>query len=120
MQPDAVDAAFLWDMLDAAKAVRAFTANRTFRDYLKDRMLRGAVERHIQIVGEAAAKVSKAFRVAHNEIPWDKIIAQRHVLVHEYGEIEHELIWQAATVHIPAPIESLEALAPRQPPDESR
>lgn len=116
MQPDASDAALLWDMLDAAKAVREFTANRSLDDYLKDRMLRGAVERHVEIVGEAASKISMAFRDAHAEIPWQKIVAQRHVLVHEYGEIEHAFIWQAATVHIPALIAMLEPLAPRKPP----
>ncbi|MCX5673529.1 MAG: DUF86 domain-containing protein [Planctomycetota bacterium] len=116
MQPDAPDAALLWDMLDAAKAVREFTANRSLDDYLRDRMLRGAVERHVEIVGEAASKISKAFRDAHAGIPWQKIIAQRHVLVHEYGEIEHAFIWQVATVHIPALISLLQPLAPRDPP----
>ena len=117
MQPDATDTVFLWDMLDAAKAVRQFTAGRTFDDYLGDRMLRGAVERHVEIIGEAAANISKAFRDAHNEIPWQKIIAQRHVLVHEYGEIEHKLIWQVATMHIPELIALLEPLSPREPPE---
>ena len=54
MQPEERDAAYLWDMLDAAKAVREFVSSRTYDDYQKDRMLRGAVERHIEIIGEAA------------------------------------------------------------------
>ena len=69
MQPDARDAAYLWDMLDAARAVQEFEAPRSLSDYVADRMLRGAVERHLEIVGEAANRVSRGFRAAHPEIP---------------------------------------------------
>lgn len=110
MPPETGDASCLWDMLDAAQAVREFVSGRSFEEYANDRMLRGAVERHIEIIGEAAAKVSKAFRDARPEIPWRRIIAQRHVLAHEYGEIEHQLIWKVATVHIPDLIAKLDRL----------
>jgi len=115
MAPEKDDASYLWDMLDAAKAIREFIAGRSYQDYLSDRMLRGAVERHLEIIGEAAGKVSKVFRDAHSEIPWQKIIGQRHVLIHEYGDIEHELIWMAITIHIPDLIEKLEPLIPPIP-----
>jgi uncharacterized protein with HEPN domain len=55
-------------MLDAAKAVREFTAGKKFHDYLNNRMLRGAVERHLEIIGEAARRVSKGLQEAHPEI----------------------------------------------------
>jgi uncharacterized protein with HEPN domain len=106
------DAGFLWDMLDAAQAVREFVAGCSFDDYAADRKLRGAVERHIEIIGEAAGKVSRAFREAHPEIPWKQIIAQRHVLAHEYGEIEDPLLWRVATRHIPDLIVTLGPLVP--------
>lgn len=117
MQPDPKDVSFLWDMLDAAKAITEFTAERSYEDYLRDRMLRGAVERHLEIIGEASGKVSKVFRDAHPEIPWQRIIGQRHVLAHEYGDIEHELIWKVATVHIPDLINKLERFIPPVPPE---
>ncbi len=117
MPPESNDSALLWDMLDAARAVREFISEFSYQDYLDDRMLRGAVERHIEIIGEAASKVSIAFKDAHPEIPWQRIIGQRHVLAHDYGEIEHNLIWKVATVHIPDLIEKLEQLIPPLPPD---
>lgn len=110
MAPEKDDISYIWDMLDAAKAVREFITGRSYQDYLIDRMLRGAVERHLEIIGEAAGKVSKAFRDAHPEIPWQKIIGQRHVLIHDYGDIEDELIWSVATIHIPDLIDKLEPL----------
>jgi uncharacterized protein with HEPN domain len=110
MAPERDDASYLWDMLDAAEAIRGFITGRSYQDYLIDRMLRGAVERHLEIMGEAAGKVSKAFRDAHPEVPWQKIIGQRHVLIHDYGDIEHELIWGVATIHVPDLIDKLESL----------
>ena len=54
MQPSLHDAAFLWDMLQAATAVKDFARDRTLQDYTADLMLRSAVERQIEIIGEAA------------------------------------------------------------------
>jgi len=71
MQPDQRDAGYLWDMLDAARAVSEFVAGRSLEDYLADRMLRGAVERHVEIIGEAARNVSQALRDAHAEMASD-------------------------------------------------
>lgn len=115
MQPEAKDAAYLWDMLDAARAVQEFVASRTFSDYAADRMLRGAVERHIEIIGEAASRLSPGFRDAHPEIPWHRIIAQRNVLAHEYGEIEHQLIWKVAVQYVPELARQLDKLMPPLP-----
>lgn len=95
-------------MWDAAKAIGEFVFGKSFYHYQQDRMLRGAVERHLEIIGEAASKVSRAFQEAHPEIPWRRIIAQRHVLAHDYGEVKQELIWKVATVHVSELIADLE------------
>jgi len=79
-------------MPDAARAVREFTTGTDFHQYMRDRKLQLAVERAVEIIGEAARHLSQAFRQEHPEIPWRRIIAQRHVLAHEYAEIKHERI----------------------------
>jgi uncharacterized protein with HEPN domain len=71
---------------------------------------RSAVERQIEIIGEAARGISDTFKAAHPQIPWRPIIAQRHRLAHEYGEIDDSLIWKVATVHVPALIPQIEPL----------
>jgi uncharacterized protein with HEPN domain len=120
MLPEEGDAAFLWDMLDAARAVRDFVSNRSFQDYRNDRMLRGAVERHLEIIGEAARRVSASFQEAHPEIPWRGIIGLRNLLAHEYGEIKEERIWTVASERIPELIARLEPLVPPPPgPEEN-
>jgi uncharacterized protein with HEPN domain len=115
MRPEGSDTSYLWDMLDAALAIRRFVTGKTFNDYTSDRLLRGAVERHIEIIGEAARNVSAGFRDKHPEIPWPKIIAQRHVLAHEYGEVKHERIFAVATVHLVDLIEKLRRVVPKPP-----
>lgn len=116
MQPDQRDAAYLWDMLEAARRAVEFTRGVTLAHYLENRMLQYAVERAIEIVGEAANRVSPGFREAHPEIPWRKIVAQRNVLVHEYGDIEPNLIWDLIQTYLPTLIQQLEALVPSAPP----
>ena len=81
MQPNKQDMARLWDMLDAARAVIQFTRDKRFEDFIADRMVRTAVERNLEIIGEAARGVSQAFRESHPEIPWKAIIALRNVLL---------------------------------------
>ncbi|REJ98633.1 MAG: DUF86 domain-containing protein [Planctomycetota bacterium] len=109
------DNASLWDMLAAARAVESFVRDRTFSDYQAELMLRSAVERQIEIIGEAAGRVSPEFQAAHPEVPWRPIQAQRHVLAHEYGEIKHDRIWRVAVEHIPELIRMLTPLVPESP-----
>ena len=80
-------------------------------------MLRSAVEREIEVIGEAARHLSKAFEMKHPEIPWKAIVAQRHILAHEYGAVDVEAIDRVATVHIPALIAQPEPLLPPLPRD---
>ncbi len=81
------DDASLRDTLTAACAVDSFVKGRCFEDYTNDLMLRSAVERQVEIIGEAARRVSMQFQKAHLDIPWRPIQAQRHVLAHEYGAL---------------------------------
>jgi len=118
MQPNERDLGHLWDMLDRARAVREFVAGVSFDQYLRDRKLQMAVERAVEIIGEAARNVSNAYRQAHPEIPWRGLIALRNVIVHEYGEIKEERLWIVITQRIPELIALLEKLdLPLMPPE---
>jgi uncharacterized protein with HEPN domain len=112
------DLALLFDMLEAAQAVVRFTSNRTQAQYGLDELLRAAVERKIEIIGEACRGISPATRVAHPEIPWRKIAATRHVLAHDYDEVNDEIVWRIATSYVPDLIVQLRPLVPH-PEDTS-
>ena len=116
MQPDTMDAGYLLDMLEHARGVLRAVRGRSVAEYVADEDLRLAIERRIEIIGEAAKRVSTSFQDAHPEIPWRKIIAQRNVLAHEYGEVQAEIIWRVATGSIPDLIATLEPLIPPLPP----
>ena len=102
------DAAYLWDMLDAAKAAMSFSEGFNFEQYSHDRKAQWAVERAIEIIGEAARHVSPVFQSSHPEIPWLQIVAQRNVLAHEYGEIQQERLWALLQNRLPQLILALE------------
>ena len=108
--PDRNDLASVLDMLAAARAVVQFVTGKSLADYAGDLFLRSAVERQVEIIGEAARRVSDDIRMAHPEIPWRPIIAQRNVLAHDYGEIVDERLWRVATTYIPDLIQQLDAI----------
>lgn len=113
MPPENRDAAYIWDMVDAARTIQDFTAGVSLADYLRDRKLQLAVERAIEIIGEAARLVSPEFKAQHPNILWRQIVAQRNVLAHDYGEIKQDRIWLVATSRIPDLIAQLQPLLPR-------
>ncbi len=109
MRLDAKDMARLWDMLDAARAIMQFIHNQSFQDYLANRMMRGAVERHFEIIGEAARQLSEDARAYFPDIPWLSVIGLRNIIAHEYGDILHEKVWNVCINRLPALIEQLES-----------
>jgi uncharacterized protein with HEPN domain len=101
-------------MLEACRAIERFVAGKTVGEYLANELLQAAVERKIQIIGEAATRISAPFRDSTPEIPWKQISGQRHVLVHDYGRIEHDRVWQVATGHVGALAVQLDAILPAE------
>lgn len=117
MRPEERDAAYLLDMIQAAEKVRRFVQGLKQEEFREDEMLRDAVERNVEIIGEAARKVSEAFKNRHPEIPWRKMVALRNVLVHEYEKVGVEEMWAVAMFHVPNLIENLAPLIPPAPPE---
>jgi len=115
MQPEFKDMARLWDMLDAAQAAMQFTDKIKFEDFLTNRMVRNAVERNLEIIGEAARCVSKTFCDSLPDIPWRAMIALRNVLTHEYGEIRYERIWLICKEQLPVLIRQLKDAGVKDP-----
>jgi len=93
----------------------AFTNGRTEQDYNDDLLLRSAVERQIEIVGEAARGVSAAFKESHPEIPWNKVTSTRHILAHDHGMIKPYIMWRVVSMHLPELLEKVRPLVPPPP-----
>lgn len=110
------DDAHLLDMLLAARKVQEFTGDITWERFEGDDLIQNAVMRQIQIVGEAARKVSPSCRQEHPDIPWNEIIGMRNRLIHEYFRIIPQRVWDVAKKDIPELIHLIEPLVP---PDET-
>jgi uncharacterized protein with HEPN domain len=112
MLPDDTDAAHVWDMCEAAREALSFVHGLTYEDFLADARARRAVERDLEILGEAARRVSSPLQNAHPEIPWRDIIGQRNILAHDYGNVMPGLVWESATHDLADLISKLERLMP--------
>jgi uncharacterized protein with HEPN domain len=94
--------AFLWDMREAADLVSQFMGSATLETYLADVMLRSAVERQLQNLGEALVQLEKLSPVLAARIPQHrKIIGFRNVLVHAYTTVNHSRVWEVVGTELP-------------------
>jgi uncharacterized protein with HEPN domain len=112
MHPRERDIASLWDMREAARLIAGFLHGVTYTDYEKNLMLRSAIERQLEIIGEAARRVSPEFQQAHPEIAWRNMTGLRNILAREYGEIKIDRIWLIATTNVVELIRLLDPLIP--------
>lgn len=112
MPPTPHDAARLYDMVQAAEVMARYLQGRRRDDLDHDAMLRDALERRIEISGEAARGLSTALPHATPEIPWRKIIAFRNILAHEYDEINDDILWRIATTYVPETAAKIRPLVP--------
>lgn len=95
-------------MYDAARFAYGYARERGRRDFDQDLTLTLAVVKLIEIVGEAASKVSADGRAALPEIRWDDIIGMRNRLIHAYYDINRDIVWETATQNLPPLIRQLE------------
>jgi uncharacterized protein with HEPN domain len=107
----AEDRVRLRHMIEAAESAVQFIAGRQRTDLDEDRMLLFALVRAIEVLGEAASRMSDEMRATHTGIPWRAIISMRNRLIHAYFEINTAIVWQTVTQEIPALLPQLRALA---------
>ena len=106
------DDAYLLDMLLAAREARSFAANLTFGEFERHRMAQLAILKSIEVIGEAASRVSTGCRESQPEIPWSGIVGMRNRLVHGYFNVNLERVWETVQKDIPLLIRQLESLIP--------
>ncbi len=83
----------LLHIVEAIDNIFEFVENKSFQTYQSDKILRFAVIKNLEIVGEAAYLLTKSFKQDNTEIEWGEIIGMRHILVHGYYQIKDEIVW---------------------------
>lgn len=103
-------------MIDHARKAVDRVVGKDRAAFDADEDLRYVLLHLVQIVGEAARRVSPAFQQRHPEIPWSDVIGMRHKIVHDYMDINERLLWEVVTTELTSLVERLSRLTP--PDDE--
>ena len=88
-------------MLDHAREALKMVEGKERSDLKEDRMLELALVRLIEIIGEAAVKVSSEVKEKYGELPWPQIIAMRNRLIHGYNSVDFDILWDTIEDDIP-------------------
>jgi len=91
----------LLDIREAIENIQKYAA-RGKDAFRKDELIQTWVLHHIQILGEAASRISDEFQEEHPDIPWFKIIGMRNILVHDYFHIDIDVVWSVVENDLPA------------------
>ena len=102
----------LRDMLDHAREVNEIARGKKRKDLDRDRKLNLALVRLLEVIGEAASRVSEAERIRHPDIPWSEIISLRNRLIHGYDSVDFDILWQIVIQDLPKLISELEKIIP--------
>lgn len=93
---------YLFDVQQSIKLLSEFTDGKDFAEYQRDAMLRAAVERRFEIIGEAFSKLSKLDRgIVEGISEYKRIIAFRNILIHGYADVDDQLVWDVIETKLP-------------------
>ena len=106
------DTVYLGHMLDTARKITVRTEGKTQAEFDADEDLRIVTAHLIQTIGEAAGRVSQPLRAAHPEIRWKQIVGIRHRIVHDYMDVDYDVLWEVVARDLPPLIAALENIIP--------
>jgi uncharacterized protein with HEPN domain len=95
-----LDAVFLGHMLTAVERISELIGKVDRETFDRDWVIQDAVIRELEILGEAAGRLSDEFVADHPEIPWREITGMRHKLIHDYFFVDLNIVWRTATANV--------------------
>ena len=104
------DAALVLDMAMAAADALSFVVGMDQAGFTASRLHQNAVIRSIEVIGEAAGKLSPGFRAQHPTVPWREVTAMRHRLIHGYAEVRLDIVWEVVRDRLPPLLAALTPL----------
>jgi uncharacterized protein with HEPN domain len=109
---DKNDLVYVGHMLDTAQKSLSFIRGKSREDFDNDEVLRLALTHLLQIIGESARRVSQEFREENPQIPWKAIVGMRTKVVHDYLDIDEDIVWDTVMRELPKLLSALENILP--------
>jgi len=106
------DREYLLDILVAARLALAYLKDKTEEEFFQDTECQDAVIRRLEVIGEAARRVSVSTRSSLPNLAWDEMIAMRNVMIHKYDHVDLTIVWDTVRNNLPELIETLEKIVP--------
>ena len=106
------DLVYTGHMLDMACKAMVLVRGKTREDFDRDEVVGLALAHLLQVIGEAARRVSDDFKLRHAEIPWRAIVGMRHRIVHDYMAVDLDIVWDVVTADLAPLIAELSKLFP--------
>ncbi len=101
---------YLEDILGFCRKIERYINDLDKNLFEKEEVVVDAVLRNLELFGEASKKLPDDFKTLHSEIPWKKVIGLRNIVIHEYAEIDFDIIWDIITKNIPDTKRSIEKI----------
>ena len=102
------DNALLYDILESAQLAVSYLRESSMVDFLENVQLQDAVVRRIEIIGEAAGRVTEETKVSFPNLPWQDMTDMRNFLIHQYGDVDPQVVWDTVKLDLPPLITELE------------
>ena len=106
------DNAYLLDILEAARLALDYVGKKTKEEFLNDSQCQDAVIRRIEIIGEAAGRVSDETKSTFPNLPWSEMVGMRNVMIHDYDDVDMVIVWETVQNDLPPLISALESTLP--------
>jgi uncharacterized protein with HEPN domain len=106
------DDTYLLDILESAKIAMDYVLGKSWDDFYDDIQCQDAVVRRIEIIGEAARRVSQATRDKYPQIPWREMTSMRNLVIHEYDVVDINQVWDTVQNKLPPLIGELATIVP--------
>jgi uncharacterized protein with HEPN domain len=108
------DHVYLLDILEAAKLALSYVKGMTREAFLADTQCQDSVVRRIEIIGEASRRISGQMKALHPSVPWKEMISMRNLMIHDYDDVDMEIVWDTVQQDLPSLVALIEPLAPPQ------
>lgn len=101
MREPSRDKGRLEHILQAIERIKRYTLGKTFEDFIANDMMYYAVVKNIEILGEASNMLTEEFRLSHPQTPWKQVNGMRNYIVHEYFQVDNNVVWDVITNDLP-------------------